>query len=774
MQKRLRFSKSIKVAILLLALFAGANAALAVWVAPTTAPTTQNVAPPINTSSTIQSKAGGLTDRSFLGAPMIWTRDDIFSGTSALTHSYFYTTNEAGPSTDYNLGLPAIKDQKGARAGSVRGDYFCLPNAKGGCIGDWSQVASAVFNLTVKGTIDCDQPCPLNQGAIVSGVKSINFEQFLPSNGIPPKEVVDNGNGSVTVYIPPYGSSASPSLDVIDQRTPYTSVVASNLLHLRFPTSLVTPGPGANRATIIPGINVITPCGDNGCGMNPGINVTKVNTIEFDNFSNAVNNGNGKVTITANSSTSGGVLPIGNKYSTLYQTLGGANSSLHWASSNVLTNDTTAVTVNGTKSNGDTLFLNNSGSNNYVSILANKDALNFWTAGTTHNADIIARNVTAKADVYDINLPTNTSNSQSHVCVDASGKLILCAPIVNKPECSDGIDNDGDGLIDAADPGCHVGGDLSKAYIPTKNDETDPNIIPEKSDTCTPGLYTGASGTGTCSFTLPLDQNITGDIKIELWGGGGGGGSGEGAGGGGVGANGGSSSRANILTVHVGGTSIDATHVQPGDYIHVTVGGGGKGGGAWNHDGNPGLTTTVKAGTTLAPQAGDVTLGSAAGGCKGLRAYGGGTNTCTPIDAGSGSGAGGGDTGGGGGGGGGFNTQLGENGYIPNLNATGLHGCGSPYNPNDTNCKQSSSAPVTAAGNYLSSLATWLDSNICSFGGPKGGNGGDGADYGSENGGGGFCGGGGGGGGGMSTNNAGGLGGDGGAGHVRIYYNEVQ
>jgi hypothetical protein len=42
------------------------------------------------------------------------------------------------------------------------------------------------------------------------------------------------------------------------------------------------------------------------------------------------------------------------------------------------------------------------------------------------------------------------------------------------PQCSDGIDNDGDGLIDAADPGCHSDGNANNpsSYVPSDNDES--------------------------------------------------------------------------------------------------------------------------------------------------------------------------------------------------------------------------------------------------------------------------------------------------------------
>lgn len=46
------------------------------------------------------------------------------------------------------------------------------------------------------------------------------------------------------------------------------------------------------------------------------------------------------------------------------------------------------------------------------------------------------------------------------------------------PQCSDTVDNDGDGVADAADPGCHTDGDASNtaSYDPTDDDETNPVV----------------------------------------------------------------------------------------------------------------------------------------------------------------------------------------------------------------------------------------------------------------------------------------------------------
>jgi LPXTG-motif cell wall-anchored protein len=51
---------------------------------------------------------------------------------------------------------------------------------------------------------------------------------------------------------------------------------------------------------------------------------------------------------------------------------------------------------------------------------------------------------------------------------------VTAAACAAKPQCSDGVDNDGDAAIDTADPGCHSDGVATNAasYVPSDDDET--------------------------------------------------------------------------------------------------------------------------------------------------------------------------------------------------------------------------------------------------------------------------------------------------------------
>jgi hypothetical protein len=70
------------------------------------------------------------------------------------------------------------------------------------------------------------------------------------------------------------------------------------------------------------------------------------------------------------------------------------------------------------------------------------------------------------------------------------------------PQCSDGVDNDGDGLIDAADPGCHSDGNASNpaSYVPSDNDESNGAPGSSTSPSTPKHAGTGNNGAGVKAF----------------------------------------------------------------------------------------------------------------------------------------------------------------------------------------------------------------------------------------------------------------------------------
>ena len=62
-----------------------------------------------------------------------------------------------------------------------------------------------------------------------------------------------------------------------------------------------------------------------------------------------------------------------------------------------------------------------------------------------------------------------------------------------KPQCSDGVDNDGDGLVDAADPGCHSDGNAGNPATYTPADDDESNAL--NGSSVTPAKRNNAAGT---------------------------------------------------------------------------------------------------------------------------------------------------------------------------------------------------------------------------------------------------------------------------------------
>jgi LPXTG-motif cell wall-anchored protein len=89
------------------------------------------------------------------------------------------------------------------------------------------------------------------------------------------------------------------------------------------------------------------------------------------------------------------------------------------------------------------------------------------------NAEEIA-GAAAVREALDVFALQTGTNSLLKETTAASESFTVAPPEGGKTQCSDGVDNDGDGLIDAADPGCHTDGKPNNpaSYDATDNDES--------------------------------------------------------------------------------------------------------------------------------------------------------------------------------------------------------------------------------------------------------------------------------------------------------------
>ena len=110
--------------------------------------------------------------------------------------------------------------------------------------------------------------------------------------------------------------------------------------------------------------------------------------------------------------------------------------------------------------------------------------------------------VCAVADYYNV--------IQEGVAGEANNIACQTVQVVpNPPQCSDGIDNDGDKLIDAQDPGCHQGDDITQPYLPNKNSEV--QVLTAASFTANPTrVKKGGSATLTWNTGNRTQCTITG------------------------------------------------------------------------------------------------------------------------------------------------------------------------------------------------------------------------------------------------------------------------
>jgi LPXTG-motif cell wall-anchored protein len=93
------------------------------------------------------------------------------------------------------------------------------------------------------------------------------------------------------------------------------------------------------------------------------------------------------------------------------------------------------------------------------------------------NADDVAGAAVVR-DALDVFVLSSGNSSLVREATSSSEAISVApkGPETNGPQCSDGVDNDGDGKVDGADPGCHSDGNPNNpaSFVPSDNDETDP------------------------------------------------------------------------------------------------------------------------------------------------------------------------------------------------------------------------------------------------------------------------------------------------------------
>jgi hypothetical protein len=114
------------------------------------------------------------------------------------------------------------------------------------------------------------------------------------------------------------------------------------------------------------------------------------------------------------------------------------------------------------------------------------------------NADAIAgaSGVREALDVYLLSVGATSLTKET----TGASESMSTAPAGGEtgPQCSDGIDNDGDGLIDAADPGCHSDNNPNNpsSYNPSDNSEADNGPLGGQGNKNNNGTNKGSSNKG--------------------------------------------------------------------------------------------------------------------------------------------------------------------------------------------------------------------------------------------------------------------------------------
>ena len=95
------------------------------------------------------------------------------------------------------------------------------------------------------------------------------------------------------------------------------------------------------------------------------------------------------------------------------------------------------------------------------------------------NADDIAGAAAVREalDVYVLQVGGNSLAKETTAASEAFSVAPPARETADTPQCSDGVDNDGDGVIDDRDPGCHSDGNANNpdSYNPNDDNERDPS-----------------------------------------------------------------------------------------------------------------------------------------------------------------------------------------------------------------------------------------------------------------------------------------------------------
>ena len=113
-----------------------------------------------------------------------------------------------------------------------------------------------------------------------------------------------------------------------------------------------------------------------------------------------------------------------------------------------------------------------------------------WISAKYNDGDVHSVNNISDFSPYDNALFTSDTSDDAGRDTNADGNIVLTADryertlvVLNKfnatplTQCNDGADNDGDGLKDINDPGCHQGDDQNNPYDPTDDSENQKPVI---------------------------------------------------------------------------------------------------------------------------------------------------------------------------------------------------------------------------------------------------------------------------------------------------------